>query len=224
MKENIDHLNISLPDQKNYDVSYGLAFRLACEKLAGLNDLEQQSRNSGSACHVLGNRTIIDLKYLNRQYRITLPDAAVSLLDGYGSVELRDKILILHYFTGAKGTPLSGHLIAYNELQEGAAYYPSFFKRAVKPLIDYFGQTPETLVPLAEKLGGYRATCGDVSVIIPAFIRVPITLVLWKGDDEFPPDANILFDSTILDYLSVEDINILCQTIVWNLVKLLKSG
>ncbi len=60
---------------------------------------------------------------------------------------------------------------------------------------------------------------GDIAVTIPAFSRVPITLVLWRGDDEFPPNANILFDSTILDYLSAEDVNVLCQTIAWQLVK-----
>ena len=32
-----------------------------------------------------------------------------------------------------------------------------------------------------------------------------------------------MFDSTISDYLPTEDINVLCETIVWKLVKLLKA-
>jgi hypothetical protein len=67
------------------------------------------------------------------------------------------------------------------------------------------------------------AKYGDVSVTIPAFSRVPITIVVWKGDEEFPPSASILFDDTVLDYLSAEDINVLCQTVTWRLVKSLKS-
>ena len=114
---------------------------------------------------------------------------------------------------------LSGQLIAYQELKEGATYLPSFFKRAVKPIIDYFGQTPERLLDAAAEIGGYKTSLGDFAVTIPAFKRVPITLVVWRGDDEFPPNANILFDSTILDYLPVEDVNVLCQTISWRLVK-----
>jgi hypothetical protein len=68
-------------------------------------------------------------------------------------------------------------------------------------------------------LGGIQAGYGDVAVTIPAFNRVPITLVFWKGDEEFPSNGHILFDSTVLDYLSAEDINVLCQSITWYLVK-----
>jgi hypothetical protein len=42
---------------------------------------------------------------------------------------------------------------------------------------------------------------------------------LWKGDEEFPAEGSFLFDGSIPDYLSIEDINILCQTIAWRLVK-----
>jgi hypothetical protein len=47
--------------------------------------------------------------------------------------------------------------------------------------------------------------------------------VLWKGDPEFPPNGNIMFDSTILDYQPVEDVNVLCQTIIWQMIKSLKE-
>ena len=57
-----------------------------------------------------------------------------------------------------------------------------------------------------------------------AFPRVPITLVLWRGDDEFPPDGNILFDRSISDYLTTEDVNVLCETIAWTLVKSARAG
>jgi hypothetical protein len=32
-----------------------------------------------------------------------------------------------------------------------------------------------------------------------------------------------LFDSTVLDYLPVEDVIVLCQTIVWRLVKSIRE-
>ncbi|GAI27680.1 unnamed protein product, partial [marine sediment metagenome] len=76
----------------------------------------------------------------------------------------------------------------------------------------------------AEKLGSHKADYGDVAVTINAFNYVPITLVLWRGDEEFNPEGNILFDSTISDYLPTEDINILCETISWKLVKYLKES
>jgi len=139
-------------------------------------------------------------------------------------VSQRDKILILHYLTQAKGTPLSNEIITYKELPEGPNYFRTFYKRAIKPLVDHFGQEPGQLVDIAKKLGGQKVDYGDVAVIINAFPRVPITLVLWRGDDEFPPEGNIFFDSTISDYLTTEDINVLCEIIAWKLVKLLRAG
>ena len=159
------------------------------------------------------------LEYLNKNYRVTLPEVEIRQMPGGEEVQLRDKILIAHYLVKSKGTPLSGKRITYQELKEGNTYFPTFAKRVIKPLVDTFGKCPEKLIEAAAKLGGIRSDSGDVSVTISAFPRVPVMVVLWKGDEEFPPEGNILFDSTISDYLSTEDITILCQTITWELVQ-----
>ncbi len=139
-------------------------------------------------------------------------------------VPIRDKILILHYFTRARGTPLSGRIITYKELHEGINYYPTFFKRAIEPIINHFRDKPQKLLDVAKILGGDKADYGDFAVTIDAFPRVPVTIVLWSGDKEFPAEGNIMFDNTIPDYLPTEDITILCELIAWRLVRLLKTG
>jgi len=209
---------------RNQEYGYGLAYRLACEQVAGIGDIEKQCLNSGTRCEVTDSRKIIVLEYLNRQYQITFPDIEISLEDSREEVPLRDKILMLHYLAQAKGTPVSNKPITYKELPDSGNYYPVFFKRAIKPLIDHFGREPARLLDIAGIIGGVRADCGDVSVTINAFSRVTITLVLWRGDEELPPEGNILFDSSISDYLTADDINALCETIAWKLVKLLKAG
>jgi hypothetical protein len=222
MNGNDEHLSISLPDQKNYEIAYGLAFKLAAEKLSNLVNLEEQCRKSESFCRYEDASHDITLKYLNQSYIVSLPEINIKKQGSEEPVELRDKILILHYLTQAKGTPLSNKIISYQELKEGASYYPTFIKRAVKPLINYFGSDPDKLFDVSSEMGGTKADYGDASVTISAFSRVPIILGVWRGADDFPPNANILFDSTILDYLSAEDVNVLCQTIAWKLVANLK--
>jgi hypothetical protein len=221
MADDSGHLAFSLPDQKNYEIGYGLAFKLAVEKLAAIKDLEEMCRRSESTCQSVPGGSSIEIEYLNSAYRVTLPEGVVTTLSAT-PIELRDQILILHYMAMAGGTPLSGRLVAFQELKEIAGYYPTFLKRAVEPLIDFFSPSPERLIDISLALGGRRANIGDMAVTIPAFKRVPITLVLWKGDEEFPPDAKILFDSTVQDYLPNEDIIVLCQTITWLLIKKLK--
>jgi hypothetical protein len=85
--------------------------------------------------------------------------------------------------------------------------------------VKHFGKSPELLVKAAAQLGGRKANHGDVSATINAFPHVPITFVLWRGDDEIAPNGNILFDANISDYLSTEDVTVLTETIIWKLVK-----
>jgi len=194
--------------------AFELAYKLACEQLARIDDIEEQCRNHGARLDF--NRIIIE--YLNRSYLITLRDTEISLIGSAEQVPLKDKILILHYLTSTKSTPAGNKLITFKQLPGVASYFPVFFQRAIKPLLNRFGKEPQLLVASAAKLGGHRANYGDVSVTINAFPRVPITFVLWQGDEEFAPNGSIMFESTICDYLSSEDITILCETIAWKLV------
>ncbi len=210
---------LSLPDKKNYEYGYELAFKLAREQLAKIADIKQQCQKSGAQYQVKDSQKVITVEYLNRHYEVTLPNIEISAKNSGEAVPLRDKILILHYLIQAKGTPLSNKTITYKELPEGLIYFPTFVKRAVKPLTDHFGKEPRRLIDTATLLGGKKVEYGDAAVTINAFRRVLITLVMWQGDEEFHPEASILFDSTITDYLTVEDIHVLCETIAWRLVK-----
>jgi len=216
--------HIVLPNQKNYGYAYEFAYELACEQLAKIEGIEQLCLKSGAQYQMADSQKVIILEYLNRTYQITFPDIKVSSQDNDEEVPIKDKVLILHYLTLAKGIPLTNKLIAFKELPEGSSYFPTFAKRTVKPILNHFGDEPNSLIDTAERLGGHEADYGDVAVTINAFSRVPITLVLWRGDEEFAPEGNILFDSTISDYLATEDITILCETIVWRLIKYLKGG
>jgi hypothetical protein len=212
---------LKLPERNVREYAHGLAYRLACEQLAGIDDIEKQCRQSGT--QYLPSQKAINIDYLDCSYQISFPEGEVSLTTGE-EVPIRDKILILHYFVQAKGTPLSSKLITYKELADGINYFPVFSKRAIQPIVMFFGNEPEQLLKIAEILGGHKADYGDVAVTINAFSRVPVTIVLWQGDAEFAPQGSIMFDSTISDYLTNDDIHTLCENIAWRLVRLLKTG
>jgi hypothetical protein len=214
----------SLPSQRNYEYAYTQAYELACAELAKVKDIRGQCRNSGAQYQEAGSQKLITLQYLNHSYRVTLPEVQISLSDSREAVSLKTRVLLLHYLIRAKGTPLSGQVITFKELPEGVVYAPTFAKRTLNPLTRNFGKVPHRLVDTAAVLGGQKAAFGDVSVTISVFPRVPITLVLWQGDSEFPTSASIMFDATVSDYLPTEDIIVACEAIVWTLVRSLKTG
>ena len=212
-----------LPEQKNYEYAHKQAYKLACEQLGKVN-IEEQCRKSGARYLQEGTQELAIVEYLNQSYQVTFPKIAVSLVNSKAEVLIKDKILIIHYLAQAKGTPMANKSIAFQELPEGANYLRTFSKRSIEPLARYFGKEPQRLIKAAAILGGSKVDYGDVAVTISAFSRVPITLVLWRGDEEFSPRSNILFDATISGYLSTYDITMVCEAIIWKLVRFLKEG
>ena len=207
-----------LPDQRRYEYAYALAYKLAAEELNHC-DIRKLCCRSGARYLEKHVQRAIVLTYLNRSHQVTLPDVDIALVGSQEMVSMREGVLILHYLTLARGTPATGRVITFKELPEGPVYFPTFAKRTVDPLLNYFGKEPCRLLDTAGKLGGHRADYGDVAVTINVFPSVAITLVLWRGDAEFDPSASIIFDASIPDYLSTEDITVLCETVIWKLVK-----
>jgi len=216
--------HFSLPDQKNYEQAYQLAYQLAREKLAGIGDIQEQCRKSGTQYQIIASKKTVIIKYLNQPYQISIPDGEISAIDDTRSIPMRDKLIMLHYFISAKGTPPAGKLITFRELPEGIVYQPTFAKRTIQPLLNNFGKEPDSLLLFSQMLGGYIADYGDAAITINAFSRVPITIVVWQGDDEFASQGNVLFDANISDYLPTEDITVLCEIIAWRLIGLLKAA
>ncbi len=207
-------------DNRNYEHGYELAFELAAKRLTKAKDLDEVCQKSGALLQTVdsGKRILID--YLNQTYHITVPEVTITLSNSKEPVAVRERILILDYLIRADGKPLVGELITYKDLPEGMVYFPTFYKRTIKRIIENFGIEPDRFIKAGEGLGGKQADYGDASITIKAFPCVAVTFVLWRGDSEFPAEGNILFDRTISGYLSTEDINVLCEMITWKLIKL----
>jgi hypothetical protein len=208
------------PARRGFEEAFQQAYILAAQKLREVVDLHALCRRSGATLvNEAGTIAILVDYYLGQPCRVTLPDVEVSATSGI-PLSPRDHLIILHYLNTADGSPLTGNLKTFKELPEGAVYFPTFVKRAIKPLLDKFSKAPSAMIAAAESIGGYRADTGDFSFRLGAFPRVPLTVTLWLGDEELPPEANILFDSSIINYLPTEDITILCEILAWKLVKL----
>ena len=196
----------------NLDVAY----TQVRERLAAA-DIEEQCRRSGSEYERLDSGETATVYYLNRPCLVTFPECKVSPVDS-SELPFREQILILHYLATAKGTAATGKLIPFRDLPGGVVYYPTFSKRTMEPLTRFFGREPELLKKVCQRLGAQPSDMGDTGIVINAFPRVPITMVLWHGDEELSPQLNLLFDANILDYLETEDVTVVCEIITWKLV------
>ena len=215
----MDTPSFGQPTRRGFDEAYKQAYEMASQRLKDASDLYVLCLRSGALLIDKAAEKAISLDYLGQSCRVILPDVDVLAANGE-PISPRDKLIILHYLNTADGSPLTGNLITFKELPEGAVYYPTYVKRAIKPLVDKFADMPESFLASAENFGGVKADTGDFSFRLNAFPRVPLTVTLWLGDEELPSEGNILFDSSITDYLPTEDVTVLCEIMAWKLVKL----
>jgi hypothetical protein len=181
-------------------------------------DPKTLAQNSGAVFQVGSKGAVLHLPFFYRKIEISWPEGEVISLEGAKDLSLQGQGLIMHYLVQAKGAPLTNTWITFREIPSGEFYYPAFVKRAKEPLVRTFGSQPELLIDLGTKMGGTKGAEGNVALCFQTFPHVPVCLIIWAGDNEFPPDGNLLFDSSISKYLPTEDIAVLSGLVVYSLI------
>lgn len=198
---------------------YNKALGLAKEELRDRNPLHVCRLSGGLCIEKEGQPTGIRLMFLHRMVTISWPDLVFHHTSGRGDVPIKQQILVLHYLNGSTREDLTGEWISYQDIPSAKFYIDAFNRRVRNPLINTFGDQPYQLLLVAKELfGATQSSLGDISIQIQALPKVPITFVLWRGDEDFPPDITILFDSSIKDILSAEDVSELASQIVYPLI------
>ena len=171
-------------------------------------DPGEMARNSGAAY----DAGIFSVPFLGTTYKLTYPQG--ELAEGSPQLDLGSRILVLHYLVKATGLVPGGRLVSFQELPGGFLYAGPFAGRAVQPLTRAFGDSGAALLAAGAALGGRAVSMGDAGVELPALPLVPLTMVIWQGDEEFPASGNILFDASAPVHLSTEDCVVLAETAV----------
>lgn len=135
-----------------------------------------------------------------------------------------EQVLILHYLNQNSSIEPSGQWVSFRELPGGSLYLQPFKQRAVGPLVRAFGEHPASLLTAGRALGGATGEWAEASIIICPLPRLPVAVLLWGGDEEFPAEGNFLFDASAPLWLPTEDYVVLASVVARRLAKQLKYG
>ena len=203
---------MELSKQKNYQQS----FDLACSSIQGMN-LEERAKKAGADYEKGKDGEKITVQFFLEPYQIRFPQIEFFSPSKKG-VSLVARILLLHYLIRADGNPLAGKWVAYKDIPGGLLYGSVFARRVTEPIQRRFGNSAKSFKETGIKSGGESVEIGDASFILHAFPRVPLQYVLWEGDEEFPPSAQLLFDASVDHYLTLEDMVVLGQVTTGRLI------
>jgi len=198
---------------------YKESFRLASEELRSA-DLHRLARLAEvDLAFSEGGEATLSVSFFNTPCHIRIGENVDIRREGeHGELPLPEKILLCHYLLHASGEPPTGELITFRQIPDGHFYFDAFQRRARDPFLATFGERPDLFRRCGEMLGGREVDAGDVGLAFRVLPRIAIQLVLWQGDDEFPPEAGILFDANLQRELAVEDVAVLSGMLVYRLM------
>lgn len=149
-------------------------------------------------------KKVFQVPYFGRQYEVSYPAGLIA-----EELDQSDHLLIIQYLNAQEKVLPQGKWVSFLELPGGPNHYPPFVKRGLEPLAAKFATSIEKFSQAALSLGGQEIKMGDKAFLIPAFPYLPLAVALWQEDEEFPAQANILFDATNLKYLATASLYIL---------------
>jgi Domain of unknown function (DUF3786) len=199
-----------LPKQDNYEQALKIGLEIFSRKDPG--------RIAQKAGALYEGRSVI-VPHLNREIVLNADTHRFSIKETDEEAPIWLAILALHYLNSADGRQPTGRLKHFREFKEGHFYEPAFNRRTKDILIQAFGKDPVPMVAAARKLNGKIIATGDAAAELPYFPCLPITCIIWKGDDEFPAEASVLFDETADLFFSAEDMAVAGQMAVLELLK-----
>jgi len=148
-------------------------------------------------------------------------------LDGYKTAQRANflqQLCLLAYLINAQDLPLANKLVRAEALPGGQFFFRGIHNLPTEKLEKAFGERPEALYQIAERFEAKRCEFGDASIQLYVLPRIPLTIVVWRGDEQFNARASILFDQTAAAHLPLDALLAAVNLAVEALVKAATGG
>ncbi len=116
------------------------------------------------------------------------------------------RLAVLWYMTSAKDIPATGRLIRPLDVKGGQRFFSGTHLLPLDRVEERFGRDKTGFIERGLRFGAEIFKAGDAAVRLYPLPRVPVTVILWLQDEEFPARATLFFDSTVDFQLSLSDI------------------
>lgn len=124
------------------------------------------------------------------------------------------RLILLRYLLEGRDAPGGGRFLSYREMPWGSVYDANFQGRCIKRLAYGFGGRIPRFRAACLALGGQEISGADAAFELPFLDKHRVRLLLWSGDEEFPPSSQILFSDDSALAFSAEDMAVIGDLII----------
>ncbi len=171
---------------------------------------------SGATIDPQGN---LRVEFLRREYVIDHAGWAVKRVDDGAAPPSLMQSLLLTYLYTSDGTPPIDRWLGFRELPNGLFYAQAFQGYTGAELVRDLNGDVEAFKQASEKLQGSALPIGNAGYAFRVLPRLKLAVVMWAGDDEFSPQAQVLFQESAPHYLITDGLAIVGSLLIGQIVK-----
>ena len=150
-----------------------------------------------------GNAFTVGL--LNRKFEISWPVYEIRATDGGAIPPLPTQTFLLRYLLESKDVAWEGQWKTFREMPWGEMYIKPYTGRVLTRAAFTFGTRVEKFRAACEKMGAVPLKHGDAGFQFDLIGGYRMQILVWEGDDEFPPNAQVLYSDNFAEGFAAED-------------------
>ena len=171
------------------------------EQFRALDPTEVTARLSG----VKWDGAEFTVALMGREFAIRHPDYAIRALDGGKLPPLPTQTFLLRYLLESRDVMWSGAWKTFREMPWGEMYIKPYTGRVLTRAAFTFGTRVAAFKAAAEKMGATPVKHGDAGYQFDLIGGYTMQILVWEGDDEFPPNAQVLYSDNFAEGFAAED-------------------
>jgi len=187
-------------------------------------DRDETARRAG--CAYLRESDSFVIRLLDEQYRVNMAARSVYKPAEAGEpvpAGFLEELCILTHLASAQDIPLANELVHAEKLDRGGFFFRGSHQLPIEKLAATLGGAPQLLLAVGEILGARTCPFGDASIEVLVLPRIPVTLIIWAGDEEFPARASILFDKSAARQMPLDALYALAKLTIGRTIKLVEK-
>ena len=142
---------------------------------------------------------------IGREYAIVHPDYAIRATDGGSLPTLPCQTFLLRYLLEAKQAAWGGTWKTFREMPWGEMYIKPYTGRVLTRAAFTFGARLDAFRAACEKMGASKLKHGDAGYQFRLIGGYEMQIIVWEGDEEFPPNAQVIYTDNFAEGFAAED-------------------
>jgi Domain of unknown function (DUF3786) len=113
-------------------------------------------------------------------------------------------LFILHYLLKSKGTKIKREWISEKDIPGGTTFFRGPHIIPTDFITARFQNNIQEFKEKCEALYGSPIVMADAAFVFEITPIIPVAVLYWTGDNEFPAESKILYDKSIIDHFALD--------------------